>query len=346
MRNTALLCLLLVPAACGDPDPVAVTVPTPTPTAPSASTGDLVVEEPVSHENLSICLIRRPGAAAVAEYLTLEEGLKSGAVRVAETGQVNELTIQNDSDRPLYVQGGDVVRGGKQDRAIANDFVVPPRSEPISIGSFCVEQGRWSARAGEVTATFAASGTMHMTGKEMKLACQVAGDQGEVWSEVAKSNASSAANSGTSRDLPASGSLELLQSSEEVQKAVGAYVERLAGATAGKPDAVGFALCVNGAISTVEVYGDPGIFAKLWPKLLRSAAAEALAAKSAASAAKTATPADVLSFMAQERDAAARREKQTGPRSRVAVYDAADWAACESRDADGKMLRSQWINKR
>lgn len=344
MKYATLSCAIMLLAACGDSEPAAVSTPPP---PPPASAGDLVVDAPVSHENLSIYLIRRPGAAASADYLTLDEGLKAGTVKVTEKGDVNELMIQNDSDRPLYVQGGDVVRGGKQDRAIANDFVVPPNSEPMPISSFCVEHGRWSAREGESTATFAASGTAHMTGKEMKLACQVAGDQSSVWREVAKSNESTATASGSPRDmLPASGSLELMQSSEEVQKAVGAYVEKLAAVTAGRGDAVGFAFCVNGALSTVEVYGDPGIFAKLWPKLLRSAAAEALAAKGGAPAAEAVKPADVLASIAKERDVTARQEKQTGPRSSVTVYDEAAWAACESRDAGGGVLRYQWINKR
>jgi hypothetical protein len=99
------------------------------------------------------------------EFITLDEGLKSGEVVVSEYGnlktmirrpgprprtnyspngaQVNTLVLLNDSKRPLILLAGEIVMGGKQDRIIARDRVVAPQSDPIDLSVFCVEPGRW-----------------------------------------------------------------------------------------------------------------------------------------------------------------------------------------------------------
>ncbi len=75
-------------------------------------------------------------------------------VRVDETRNVSELKIENLSgDLHVFIQAGDIVKGGQQDRTLITDLVLPPKS-PQPIGSFCVEQGRWSRRVGESAAAF------------------------------------------------------------------------------------------------------------------------------------------------------------------------------------------------
>ena len=52
-------------------------------------------------------------------FLTLQEALAQKKVRVYETKDVNELAIRNFSNQDIYVQAGDIVRGGEQDRMIS-----------------------------------------------------------------------------------------------------------------------------------------------------------------------------------------------------------------------------------
>ena len=59
----------------------------------------------------------------------------------------------------MFVQSGDIVKGGKQDRVLTVSLVLPPRSGRIAIAAFCVEQGRWSARGKEDVKTFAGVAT-------------------------------------------------------------------------------------------------------------------------------------------------------------------------------------------
>src|SRR4029079_15793132 len=88
-------------------------------------------------------------SAGGAIPLTLQEALAKGSVQVVETGQVNELQIENTSSEEVFIQAGDIVKGGKQDRVLTVSFVLRPKSGRLPIASFCVEQGRWSARGGE-----------------------------------------------------------------------------------------------------------------------------------------------------------------------------------------------------
>ena len=95
-------------------------------------------------------------------FLTLDEGLSSGQVVVTEAGQahtvighlerqpvlsdgaeVNRLVLINKSRRPLLLLAGEIVTGGKQDRVVGKDRIVPPQSEPVDFSVFCVEPGRW-----------------------------------------------------------------------------------------------------------------------------------------------------------------------------------------------------------
>src|SRR5439155_6711600 len=122
--------------------------------APAA--GDIRVTGPVTHENLSVYFIHgrsTPGQVP----LTLEEALAKHVVEIRETGNVNQLEIENLGNDEVFIQSGDIVKGGQQDRALMVSLVLPPKSGRVPIASFCVEQGRWSARGREDVRNFSAA---------------------------------------------------------------------------------------------------------------------------------------------------------------------------------------------
>ncbi len=122
----------------------------------AAATGDNRVSGPFVHDNLAIYLVHgtaEPGPVP----LTLQEALAKGSVRVHETGSVNQLDIENLAGEEVFVQSGDIVKGGQQDRVLMVSLLLPPRSGRVAIASFCVEQGRWSARGKEDVKTFASA---------------------------------------------------------------------------------------------------------------------------------------------------------------------------------------------
>jgi hypothetical protein len=127
------------------------------PRALRAETGEgYRLSGPHVHGNLAIYFVH--GASAPGPVpLTLQEAMASRTVQVYETGSVNELEIENAGDREVFVQSGDIVKGGKQDRVLMVSLVLPARSGRMPIASFCVEQGRWAARSGEDVARFSSA---------------------------------------------------------------------------------------------------------------------------------------------------------------------------------------------
>src|SRR5437773_5252399 len=117
--------------------------------SPAAAAADHRLSGPYTHDNLSIFLIHGANQPSAKTFLTLQEALDQKKVVVYETGNVNQLAIENFSGEDVYVQSGDIVKGGQQDRVFPDDFVLPKTSGRVPISSFCVEQGRWTRRGTE-----------------------------------------------------------------------------------------------------------------------------------------------------------------------------------------------------
>src|SRR5690349_12838873 len=141
------------------------------------------ISGPYTHNNLTVFLVHGKDLLPGKNFLTLQEALAQKKVRVYETKDVNELAIRNFSNQDVYVQAGDIVRGGDQDRMISIDFIVPPRSGRMPIAAFCVESGRWSKRGDEQNAEFSSSVNMMAT-KDLKLAAKRERSQEAVWKNV------------------------------------------------------------------------------------------------------------------------------------------------------------------
>lgn len=143
-----------------------------TPAQAIATAATYKISGPFSSGNLSVYLIHGADQANAGQYVTLQEALQAKQVVVHETGDVNELSIENKGNQLVFIQSGDIVKGGRQDRAVQFDLVLPPRSGKVPLTSFCVEQGRWSPRGKEVSTGFSSS-TKQFVAKEMKLAAKM-----------------------------------------------------------------------------------------------------------------------------------------------------------------------------
>ena len=137
------------------------------------------VLDPIRHGNLTVFPVVAAKSYPTNEFLTLDEGLRSGDVVVTEAGsvqglirrhgapqvrhdgaEVNRLVLVNNSKRPLLLLAGEIVSGGKQDRVIGKDRIIPAESDPIDLSVFCVEPGRWVATSEH----FGASEAMYSSG--------------------------------------------------------------------------------------------------------------------------------------------------------------------------------------
>jgi len=237
--------------------------------------GEYRITGPFTHENLSVFLIH--GAPRTAKsLLTLEEAIAQHKVVVYETRNVNELAVENVSNEDVFIESGDIVKGGAQDRTIKDDLILPTKSGRVNITSFCVEHGRWSRRGNESVATFDSS-TEALATKELKLAVKMKSDQLEVWDKVAAAQASiSSFLRSDVRPASAPTSFAMTMQAPVVQKSIDSYVHGLNSIIDGKTDVIGYAFAINGNVNSADVYASHALFTKLWPKLLRASAVEAV----------------------------------------------------------------------
>src|SRR2546421_6026851 len=168
------------------------------------------VLKPIESGDLTLFPVVRAGGKMppADQFLTLDEGLKNGEVEVTEAGrvwglvrsrggatlpnredQVNTLVLVNNSKRPLLLLAGEIVTGGKQDRVIAKDRIVPPGGDPIDLGVFCVEPGRW---VGSSEQFGTARGYTFMAAPNVRAKAMADKDQAKGWWEGGKSRQSNA----------------------------------------------------------------------------------------------------------------------------------------------------------
>src|SRR5262249_18978501 len=182
---------------------------------------------PYTYDNLTIFFLHGEDQIKGKKLLTLDEALKDKKVIVHETKNVNELSIENVSKEDVFVQAGDIVKGGQQDRTIAHDVIVPPASGKLPVNSFCVEQGRWSQRGGENPVAFSRSENA-LANKDLKYACRGAQSQRLVWMQVqgAQEKLKAALKSDV-KDTRSATSLQLTLEHKKLQDSVAAYVKKL-----------------------------------------------------------------------------------------------------------------------
>src|SRR5262249_27762886 len=150
------------------------------------SSADYRLSGPYAYDNLTVFLVHGPETLDGSNFLTLSEALEQKKAVVHETSEVNQLAIENLSgNQDVYVDSGDVVKGGKQDRTLPYDAIVGTRSGRVPIDSFCVESGRWSKRGKEDVVVFAASTSNVGNVKSLKGSLSSGREaQGEVWRGV------------------------------------------------------------------------------------------------------------------------------------------------------------------
>jgi hypothetical protein len=237
----------------------------------------------VHYENLDVFLIEQEPELTEKTYLTLADALEKKYVTVEETGSVNELVVHNHSDEYVFIHSGDIVKGGKQDRTLAFDMILPPNTQNIPIQSFCVESGRWTNRAGEDVSQFNES-TKMLSSKDLKAAAKYDKNQSSVWANVSqeqqKLNANLTRLNGSTvqvQDAVSATSLQLTLENEELEKAKSAMNDIYLPLIDQYPNATGFAYAINGEVYGADLYNNRALFEALWERLMESVITESIA---------------------------------------------------------------------
>jgi hypothetical protein len=233
----------------------------------------------------------------------------------------------------IFINAGDIVKGGRQDRAIPQDVLLPPSSGVVPLSSFCVEHGRWSRRGAEPAAAFNSSTDM-VAGRGLKIAARKAADQGQVWQQVSRAQEVLSARAGRSVAAAESpSSYQLTLQDPQVRRTTSGYVQALEAVQDREPGAIGCAFVVNGSIRSAEIYASPELFRKMWQKLLQSAAIEAMADAGPDSSSLTA--ADVRAFLVMA-DAATPETTELSAREKLLVRENERVVSFETLDRERK----------
>ena len=293
-------------------------IATPGDSGAPAALGDYKVLEPISHGDLTIFPVVSSKAHDTSQFITLDEGIRSGEVVVTEVGnlhssmrrrpyvqhpyagaEVNRLVLVNNSKHPLILLAGEVVTGGKQDRVVGKDRIVPAESDPVDLSVFCVEHGRWV----ESSTNFGTKGSV-MLQPSVRMKAMADQDQQKVWDEVGRSKAQMSAKVAAApppkvaggagggeatyaysvRELDSTSSYakardnaavkqQVEQIVQPMQKSYESVIKQLR-----NQNAVGVVVAVKGRIVWADMFASGALLDKYWPKLLDSYATEAMTA--------------------------------------------------------------------
>jgi len=275
----------------------------------------------VSYENLTVFPVVSRAEASTSGFATLDEALASGDVVVAESGsdiirrtrdgrpirydsgpQVNRLVLVNRGKRPLVLLAGEVVSGGKQDRVIAKDRIVPPGADPLPLDVFCVEHGRWTGASAQFDSS------KFMVHPSVREKAAVAQKQDEVWAAVRGGTTADTSatrvggGGGAAKAAPAappvitaealssivtveaqSESYDKIYNKSRVGKSVDSFAaevsRRFEKAIAGLKGerVIGVVVAYGGEVAWSDAFASEQLFRVYWPKLLKSYVVEALA---------------------------------------------------------------------
>jgi hypothetical protein len=299
------------------------------------------ISGPYTHKNLTIFLVHGKDLVTGKNFITLQEALAQKKVVVYETKDVNELAIKNLSNQDVYVQAGDIVRGGDQDRMISVDFIVPPKSDRMPIAAFCVESGRWSKRGTEQNASFSSSENSVST-KDLKLAAKRENSQQAVWENVAATQRKLSENVGAQvQSVVSVSSLELSVENAMVKETTASYTNALSGIMRNKSDVIGYAFAINGHVNSADVYASHALFVKLWPKLLKASAVEAIAEQRAELKAQPVTDETIKGFLADSEKGSVA-EKEVTQRVRLLTREDKRNIFFETQD---RLQKDAWIHR-
>lgn len=274
-----------------------------------ASSPKWKVGQPIIHENLAVFPVKLESEVPEGDYLTLKEAQKEGLVVVSELPEgasVSHVLVENKADKPLLLLGGEVILGGKQDRIVEHDTIVPPKTK-MKVKVYCVEPGRWTPEVGKGIKFEA---PMAMVAPDVRRSAQVAKDQGKVWAE----------NETVQRQIlvlaaepsSPSKSYRRVLTSEQVRQETQAYVRAIQAQLRKEPKVCGIIVAVNGRLGWLDVFGSPRLFQKVSPALLNSAAVQALTKRRQEAQRRVPSVADARRFLTEVQRGQRRLEQETG----------------------------------
>jgi hypothetical protein len=238
----------------------------------------ITVGTPTTFRNLTLFPLLRPEPeCAEPDYLLAEDAIGQGLAEITELadgGSVPELRFENNSPQAVLLLDGEELIGAKQNRVPNLTILAPPKRVTV-IPVSCVEAGRWhmesaafrpaphvmyargrAARTSQVTASMRSTGTRRS-------------DQSAVWSDItAKASRMNAASP--------------TQAMAAVYDHHALTIEEYVRAFDCAPIQAGVVFTIDGRAAGLDLFDHPHTLRRLFPKLVRSYALDAMETVTAA----------------------------------------------------------------
>jgi hypothetical protein len=259
MRRSGRSCGLTALALLGLALPLAAE----TPAAVSRAIGSLRVGEPRHYAGLTVIPLLGSPSFSKGSCLTLEQALAQGLLEIVEKegGTVPEVWLTSRSEKAVFLMGGEILSGARQDRIVRRDLLVAPRRKKLAVPVYCVEEGRWHFSTG----SFGSEQNLGTYKLRAKAQAGGADGQSEVWAEVAQGNEHAGVSSSTGAYQDAYRDGRVARRAKELERG-------LADLARSQPLAIGAVVGLGGHLVSLDLFGDPALFRELWPKILKSMA--------------------------------------------------------------------------
>jgi hypothetical protein len=205
------------------------------------------------------------------DYVTLDEALEARWIELTEfteAGHVSRIKIVNRSNRMVFLMAGEQLVGCKQNRVLNASIMVPVHTEmPLPVT--CVEHGRWGYNSpifsSEHTSSHHTLRAMMagQTAKSYRRVSAPGADQASVWREV-------------SRKMGAMGSYSFSNALQDMFHDYDGKLSESVEKLRAPAECNGVVFVIGGRIAGADLFDKPSTLRKLWPKLIRSCAIDAL----------------------------------------------------------------------
>ena len=187
-----------------------------------------------------------------------------------ERGVIDQLTVQNKSRDTIFLMVGDIVKGGKQDRVLAQNMILPPR-KLAQISVFCVEKNRWYFKNMEGDTTmntplkkqYAFTGHYHLASNDLRKTIVKQKSQQAVWEKVAQITNLHEAGSDTD-------AYSNLEASDSFTTERDRYLDFFRKELSNEKNIVGILSLSGGQILGADIFAHPNLFEKKKESLLHA----------------------------------------------------------------------------
>jgi len=193
-------------------------------------------------------------------YISLQEAIDADLVAINEvnrSGRVNTLLVRNLSTDTLFVMSGEILIGGKQDRVVASDMLIPPNSGQTKLPVYCVEKGRWKYTGQNAKFT----GYYGMANEHLRDIVDHRQGQQAVWNEISKTNKKDGVSSQTEAYTAHANNRRFRQQEQE-------YVSFFQNVFAGQDDVIGVLAVTGNVIEGADLFVSNRLFLQEYRKLI------------------------------------------------------------------------------